>query len=319
MNAGIRKLVATGVDKGGAIGGAIAVVIAGAIGGIVGGIAGAIGSGIAGDIVAIGSGIAGYIVDIVGIGGAIGGAIGGGIVGGIAGAIAILGILTTHPYRNLISGLPPEYEALIECESEEMDIKKPEDIVESVEDDLKYIEQKQRTEYELTEDGYDVLDCQELGQTLEAAGYIRHNQTNSDNRHNLINILLRLWQTLKHNQTDDDHSTFEITDEGQQKIERNDDLCEVLKDDLKYIEQKQKQEQVRVEEYELTECGYPVAIKSRQRIEKTNLNLYVIAVSALGIGFSSVVSMGSPIFALFIPVGVLLIILPLARSKAWTR
>ncbi len=224
----------------------------------------------------------------------VGGAIGaiGGVVG-IAGAIAILGILTTHPYRNLISGLPPEYEALIECESEEMDIKKPEDIVESVEDDLEYIEQKQRAEYELTQDGCDILDCQELGQKLKHAGYVQLNQTDGDN------------------------STFEITEEGQKIIERNDDLCEVLKDDPGYIEQRQEQ----VGEYELTEDGYPEAIESRQRIEKTNLNLYVIAVSALGIGFSLVVSTDLSIFALFTLalVGVLLIILPLARSKAWTR
>jgi predicted transcriptional regulator len=195
--------------------------------------------------------------------------------------------------KSLISGLPPEYEALIEWESEEMDMEKPDHIVKRLKDDLGYIEQKQkqRAEYELTQDGCDILDCQELGQKLKHAGYVQLNQTDGDN------------------------STFEITEKGQKIIERNDDVCEVLKDDLEYIEQKQKQEQ----EYELTKHGHPVAIKSRQRIEKTNLNLYVIALSALGIGFSLVVSMGLSIFALFIPVGVLLIILPLARSKAWTR
>jgi predicted transcriptional regulator len=174
-----------------------------------------------------------------------------------------------------------------------MDIEKPDHIVKRLKDDLGYIEQKQkqRAEYELTQDGCDILDCQELGQKLKHAGYVQLDQTGGDN------------------------NTFEITEEGQKIIERNDDLCEVLKDDPEYIEQKQKQRA----EYELTECGYPVAIESRQRIEKTNLNLYVIALSALGIGFSPVISMGSPIFALFIPVGVLLIILPLARSKVWTR
>ena len=205
--------------------------------------------------------------------------------------------------KSLISGLPPEYEALIEWESEEMDMEKPDHIVKRLKDDLGYIEQKQRAEYELTQDGCDILDCQELGQKLKHAGYVQLDQTDGDN------------------------NTFEITEEGQKIIERNDDLCEVLKDDPEYIEQRQEQRA----EYELTEDGYPVAIESRQRIEKTNLNLYVIALSALGIG----VSLLSDFFVdlsgdglltqmnvsiIVISVVVLSLIgLPLARSIVWTR
>jgi predicted transcriptional regulator len=179
-----------------------------------------------------------------------------------------------------------------------MDIEKPDHIVKRLKDDLGYIEQKQkqRAEYELTQDGCDILDCQELGQKLKHAGYVQLDQTGGDN------------------------NTFEITEEGQKIIERNDDLCEVLKDDPEYIEQKQKQRA----EYELTECGYPVAIESRQRIEKTNLNLYVIALSALGIGVSlwsvlTQMNVSIIVMSVIVLVGVLLIILPLARSKVWTR